>query len=97
MTTGKTLHPMNETRADWARVAVDAFGVETYAGRTFTGEAAEFQPGDNTENSDAYTMIQDLIGDALHLATRHGWDAGEMIRKAVASFDYENAPEYAGD
>lgn len=81
--------PANALRAEWAENAVNTFGIETYCGRTFTATVVE-QPG---EGDDAYTMIQDLIADALHLARRHGWDADEMLRKARANFEEECAEE----
>jgi hypothetical protein len=87
------LHPENEPRADWAENAVNTFGVETYAGRTFTQTVKE-QP---EEGDDAYTMIQDLIGDMLHLAVRHRWDPDEILERAKSNFDHENHPDYEGD
>lgn len=89
----RKLHEANEGRADWAENAVNTFGQETYNGRTFSAVVKD-QPD---EGDDAYTMIQDLIGDLLHLAARHNWDPSEMVRKAVANFDYENSPTYEGD
>lgn len=83
----------NSMRADWAEHAVNTFSIETYCGRTFTDEVKE-QPD---EGDDAYTMIQDLISNLLHLAVRHKWDADEMLRKAKDTFDYENDPNYQGD
>lgn len=83
----------NAHRAAWAENAVNTFAVETYCGRTFTQEVKK-QPyvGD-----DAYTMLQDLIGDILHLAVEHTWDPEEMLRRAKSAFDYENDPDYQGD
>lgn len=77
--------PDNADRANWAENAVNAFGVETYCGRTFTATVKD-QPNDH---GDAYTMCQDLISDILHLARRHGWEAERMIRLAVANFEAE--------
>lgn len=84
--------PTNADRAAWAENAVNTFGIETYCGRTFTATVVQ-QPG---EGDDAYTMIQDLICNALHLAKRHGWDADEMLRKARANFEEECAEEEEG-
>lgn len=81
--------PTNEDRADWAEVAANTFAEATYGGRTFTEMAAE-QPD---VGDDAYTALQDLITDVLHLARRHGWDPAEMTRSAVANFDEEEAEE----
>jgi hypothetical protein len=95
------LHPNNAERAEWAESAVNTFGHETYGGRTFTAEVnsylADDLTPDQTENSDAYTMIQDLIGDCLHLAKREGWDPDDLLRRAKNNFDHENAPGYEGD
>lgn len=88
-----TLHESNEQRADWAENALSTFTEETYAGRSFPLLIADGPE----EDADAYTAVQDLIGDLLHVAVRYGWDPEELIRKAVASFDYENAPGYEGD
>ena len=87
------MHEANETRADWAENALDTFTVETYGGRHFSHLVAE-QPD---EGDDAYTAVQDLIGDLLHVAKRYGWDAAELLRRSVANFEYEAAPDYAGD
>ena len=87
------MHAQNETRADWAANALDTFMIETYGGRTFAPTVAE-QPD---EGDDAYTAVQDLIGDLLHLATRHGWNTAELIRRAEANFVYEADPTYQGD
>ncbi len=84
---------INATRAGWAVNALNTFGIETYNGRTFTETVVE-QPEDN---GDAYTMAQDLISNILHVAVQHKWDPEELIRRAVASFDHENAPGYEGD
>ena len=83
----------NAQRAAWAENAVNTFGVETYGGRTFTKTVIE-QP---EEGNDAYTMVQDLIGDLLHLAVQHGWDADDILERAKNNFDYENDPNYQGD
>jgi hypothetical protein len=83
----------NAQRAAWAENAVNTFGVETYGGRTFSRTVVE-QPN---EGDDAYTMIQDLIGDALHLAVQHGWDPDTLLARAKENFDYENDPNYQGD
>ena len=83
----------NARRAAWAENAVNRFGQETFAGRTFTTTVKE-QPH---EGDDAYCMIQDLIGDLLHLTVKHGWDPDEMIERAVACFEHENSPDYMGD
>jgi hypothetical protein len=91
------LHPVNEDRADWATNALNTFTEETYGGRRFDRMAAEAADDDSGYDSDAYTAVQDLIGDLLHVAVRHGWDPEEIIRKAVANFDHENAPGYEGD
>lgn len=77
--------PNNASRAAWAENAVNTFAVETYGGRSFTATVKE-QPG---EGDDAYTMIQDLICDLMHLAHRNGWNAAEIVRKANDHFDYE--------
>lgn len=79
--------PTNEDRANWAENALDTFGIETYGGRTFAPTVKE-QPN---EGDDAYTMIQDLISNLLHLAVRHGWDAAEISRRAIAVFEDEVA------
>lgn len=74
--------PTNEDRAAWAENAVNTFSVETYFGRTFTATVVEQpDPGD-----DAYTMIQDLMSNLLHLARRQGWDAKAMNDAALLVF-----------
>ncbi len=83
--------PTNTERAAWGEGAVNAFAEVTYCGRTFTATVKE-QPGDG---DDAYTMIQDLITDLLHLAARHGWEADDMMRRARDAFDYEQEEESA--
>jgi hypothetical protein len=87
---GKT---KNAERAGWAENAVNTFARETYGRRTFTRTVIE-QPGDG---GDAYTMVQDLIGDLLHLAVRHDWDPTEMLGRAQRNFEHENRPDYMGD
>ena len=87
----------NSDRAEWARNAVNLFGVETYCGRSFDNDLAQYKPGEDTTDSGAYTMIQDLIGDLLHLTVATGWDPVGLLRKAKSSFDYENSPGYEGD
>jgi len=87
------MHEANETRADWAENALDTFTVETYGGRHFSAIVAE-QP---EEDGDAYTAVQDLIGDLLHVAARYGWNTAEILRKAEANFVYEADPGYEGD
>jgi hypothetical protein len=83
----------NARRAAWAEEAVNVFGLLTYGGRNFT-ETVKQQPG---EQGDAYTMIQDLIGDCLHLVVKHGWDPDELLKHAKSNFDHENSPDYMGD
>ena len=75
----------NEDRRAWAENAVDTFGRETYAGRTFAPTVAQ-QP---KEGDDAYTMCQDLISDIMHLAAAQGWDPAEMVRRSVANYDMD--------
>lgn len=87
------LHERNEARATWAESALENFTYETYGGRSFAALVRE-QPD---EGDDAYTAVQDLIGDLLHVAVRYGWDPDELVRRAVAGFDHENAPDYQGD
>lgn len=93
------MHETNLERAGWARNALDTFGRETYGGETFMGSLAKYEPDEIEQRaqSDAYTMIQDLIGDLLHLTVEAGWDPEEMLLKAKDYFDYENAPGYEGD
>lgn len=74
-----TFEPTNRQRAEWARVGVDAFARETYCGRSFT---EEHTPGEDDSASDAYTMLQDLITDILHLADQCGWPASDLLRRA---------------
>lgn len=87
------MHKANERRADWAENALDTFTVETYGGRHFA-DIVEEQPD---EGDDAYTAVQDLIGDLLHVAKRYGWDTADILRRAQANFDHEAAPDYVGD
>ncbi|WP_375292138.1 hypothetical protein [Sphingomonas melonis] len=82
--------PTNADRADWAESALDTFGQDTYCGRLFTDEVAG--KAGNTD-SDAYTMVQDLMTNLMHVARRYGWDAAEMTRKAAAMFEDELAEE----
>lgn len=84
--------PDNNDRADWAENAANTFAEETYGGRTFT-ELVEEQPD---VGDDAYTVLQDLITDVLHLAKRHGWSAVELLQRAQSNFDDE-VEEEAGD
>lgn len=83
----------NAQRAAWAENAVNTFAKETYAGRTFSNVVVE-QPN---EGDDAYTMIQDLISDMMHLAVQHGWGPEELLDRAKSNFDYENSSDYQGD
>lgn len=85
--------PSNADRAAWAENAVNTFGEETYMGRTFTATVIE-QPD---EGDDAYTMIQDLICDLMHLAAKHGWDAKKVVESAISHFEYEVAEENEED
>lgn len=87
------LHERNEERADWAENALETFTVETYGGRHFAALVAE-QPD---EGDDAYTAVQDLIGDLLHVAVRYGWDPDELFARALHNFAHENHPTYDGD
>lgn len=91
------MHEQNETRAMWAQDALDTFAAEVYHGRSFQGDLVRYAPDECTIDSDAYTMVQDLISNLLHLTVKTGWDPAEMFRKAVAGFDYENSPDYEGD
>ena len=90
------MHEANERRADWAENALDTFAKETYGGRSF---ASLPDGGDEHGETwgDDYTCVQDLIGDLLHVAVRRGWDTDELLRRAVANFEYENDPEYEDD
>lgn len=81
--------PTNADRARWAENALNVFGVETFAGNNFTDTVVE-QPD---TGGDAYTMVQDLITDLLHLARRHGWDPAVIMVKAQDAFDEECADE----
>ncbi len=89
------LHENNEDRADWAENALDTFTQETYHGRTFAGMCPEHP--DSEVMSDAYTAVQDLIGDLLHVAVRYGWNPDEILNNAKRGFEYENAADYEGD
>ena len=71
----------NETRANWAQNAANAFGQETYGGRTFA-ECGE----------DGETLISDLVCDLMHLATRHGWDAAKLVDYGIKNFEFEITP-----
>ena len=84
--------PNNADRANWAEIAVNAFGEETYCGRTFTATVVQ-QP---TDQGDAYTMAQDLVSDIMHLARRHGWDPVKMLENARWHFECEEEEEREG-
>ncbi len=88
------MHEANERRADWAENALDTFAIETYGGRPFS---ALISDQDTPEMGDDFTCVQDLIGDLLHVAVRRGWNTAELLRRAEASFVYENEPGYQGD
>lgn len=87
------MHEANENRADWATNALETFTEETYGGRSFAALVAE-QPD---EGDDAYTAVQDLIGDLLHVAVRYGWDPHELLDRALRNFEHEHRPDYDGD
>ena len=82
--------PTNSDRADWAESALDTFGQDTYCGRLFTDEVAGSA---GVVDSDAYTMVQDLMSNLMHVARRYDWDAAEMVRRATSMFDQEVAEE----
>lgn len=81
--------PTNADRADWAENAANTFSDETYGGQRFTELLIE-QPD---KGDDAYTVIQDLITDLLHLTRRSGWDPHEMADDAIIMFDAEEHDE----
>jgi hypothetical protein len=88
------MHEANEQRADWAENALDTFTRQTYGGRAFN-ELPTDPAG--PEYGDDYTAIMDLMSDLLHVAVRKGFDQTKLLQRAVATFDYENAPDYEGD
>lgn len=79
------MHTQNIMRADWAKLGVDAFARETYCGQSFDKTLAE-QPD---SGDDAYTMIQDLMTNLMHLAHSAGWDALDLARRASANYAHE--------
>lgn len=83
-----TSEPDNIDRAVWARRAANVFSKETMNGRTFDQLIADQGTGEDT---DTYCVLQDLITDTLHLAQQTGWDAEELIRRAVGTFEEELA------
>lgn len=78
--------PDNIDRAAWARRAANVFSKETMGGRSFDQLMADQGAGEDT---DTYCVLQDLITDTLHLARQQGWDAAELIRRAVWNFEEE--------
>lgn len=86
-----TGEPSNEQRAIWALLGLEAFATETYCGQTFPETVSE-QPD---VGDDAYTMVQDLISNLLHLAHQHDWDTDELLRRAQSMFADELAMEAA--
>jgi hypothetical protein len=70
----------NDDRASWADLAVDAFG-----------EACGLAAG--AESLDE--IVGDLIGDLLHLVTREGFDADEVLDSARRHFVAEVGLGYA--
>ncbi len=81
--------PTNAERADWAREAVNTFAIDTYCGRTFDRLVVE-QPD---AGGDAYTAIQDLMTNLMHLARRQGWDPEKITAAAALIFNDEEAEE----
>ena len=77
----------NLERAAWAEDAVNVFAEATYHGRTFTKTVIE-QPN---VGEDAYTMIQDLVSNCMHLARKHDWDPADLINRAKFIFEDEEA------
>ena len=75
----------NSTRADDTIPALDAFCDESYGRRSF---ATLISHGTDVD-SDAYTAVQDLINNLLHLADRYGWPIVDILEAAKASHDYE--------
>jgi|SRR6478735_8655402 hypothetical protein len=75
----ETGEPTNDQRAQWARLALSAYTVETYPGRTFEDIEADMA---GIENGDDYSAVQDLLTNLLHLATLRGWNIDELLRAA---------------
>lgn len=82
-----TGEPSNSQRAEWTREALDAFAVEVFSDRTFTGMIEE-----DGLRGDGPSVIQDLITDVLHMAMKIGFtqdEAREIGEKAIRMFDEE--------
>lgn len=80
-------HPENEKRAAWATVALDAFAVETFGGRSWQ----ELHPDDRADS------FSDLLGDLRHVAAAHGLDFDDLNQRGADHFAHESAPDYQGD
>lgn len=67
----------NETRAEWAAFALDAYGI------TKEGKADYDAPED---------MAADLICDLLHLIQQHGvYDPRDKLKTALINFEGEQS------
>lgn len=76
----------NADRTEWARNALDTFARDTF-GRPFS----RLVEGDRED------CFSDLLCNLRHLAQAEGLDFADLDRRGAENFDYENAPDYAGD
>lgn len=82
----------NAVRADWARIAADAFAEEAFDGATYTSGLRR-APVDSIAKTDCPDIIADLICDLLHLARQSGLDPLDLHRRGGANFEDEEAIE----
>jgi hypothetical protein len=79
--------PSNETRAEWAREALETFGDQT-------GQSGYF---DVTDPEKRESCIREIVGDFLadlhHLVRLEGLDFAELVAQGVEHHNYELAEE----
>jgi len=90
----RTGEPTNAQRAEWARLALDAFCLRTYGGRSFA-DLEELMHG--VPFGDDYTAVQDLLTDLMHVADQHGWNFAQMVATATSHHAEEVTLDNAAD
>lgn len=78
-----TGEPTNETRALWARAALETFGAST-------GQVGYFDtPQGEERQSCVREIVADFVANLHHLVRLEGLDFAELVAQGVTYHDYE--------
>jgi phage terminase small subunit len=81
----------NETRADWAREALNVFAARTFSGETFDAMMEGWDTPADALTGDGPDALRDLLTNLLHLAREIGMDPVATHAGALRTFEDEEA------